>query len=36
MIWIIIGVAVFIITLTIVYNICHAQDVDPEDRDFKG
>ncbi len=36
MIWIIIIALVFIIiALTVIYNIKHAQDVDPEDRDFK-
>lgn len=37
MTWIIVGaIALIVIGLIIAYNLRHAQDVDPEDRDFKG
>ncbi len=37
MTWIIVGVvALVVIGLIIAYNLRYAQDVDPEDRDFKG
>lgn len=37
MTWIIVGVvALVVIGLIIAYNLRNAQNVDPEDRDFKG
>ena len=37
MTWIIVGVvALVVIGIIIAYNLHHAQNVDPEDRDFKG
>lgn len=37
MTWIIVGaVALVVIGLIIAYNLRHAQDVDPEDMDFKN